>query len=148
MKLVYKTGLWIVCLLMCISQWNCAKENDKYIYVHDNNLISQMICKATQSSGEFRGEIYEFNKDGVMMKDKFSQKDIEGGYGLILFPISKSLEKDIDLSSVILRATVTYDELITPTLSGRHDISGEGMIITVSSGEGTKRQYRIRGYFE
>lgn len=147
-KIKHKAGIWILGLLICISQWNCAKENEEYIYVHDSNLITQMICKASQNSGEFRGEVYEFNKDGVMMKDKFRQKDVEGGYGLILFPISKSLEKDIDLSSIILRATVTYDEIITPTLSGRHDISGEGMIITVSSGEGTKRQYRIRGYFE
>lgn len=148
MKLMYKTGLWILGILMSISQWNCAKENQEFIYVHDSNLISQMICKASQSSGEFRAEIYEFNKDGNMMKGNFTQKDVEGGYGLILFPISKSLEKDVDLSNIILKATVTYDEVISPSLSGRHNITGEGIIITVKSGEGTSRQYRVRGYFE
>jgi hypothetical protein len=148
MKRIYKTGIWILFILISISQWNCAKENEEFIYTHDTNLITQMVCKASQSSGEFRAEIYEFNKDGVMVEEGFTQQDVEGGYGLILFPISKSMENDVDLKNMILRATVTYDVIITPTLSGRHDISGEGMIITVESGEKTKRQYRVRGYFE
>jgi len=38
--------------------------------------------------------------------------------------------------------------IITPTLTGKKDISGEGLIITVTSGEKTKRQYRVRGFFE
>lgn len=126
----------------------CAKENEEYIFVHDNNLISQMVCKASHGSSEFRGEIHEFNKEGELMEGSFTKEDVEGGYGLILFAISKSLEDDVDLSNIYLRATVTYDEFITPSLSGRHDITGEGFIIKVKSGIGTERHYRVRGYYE
>lgn len=126
----------------------CAKENEEYIYVHDNNLITQLISKGSHSGGEFRGVIHEYNKDGMRMTNDFTFEDVEGGFGLILIPVSKSLQNDVDLANVYLRATVKYDAIITPSLSGRHDITNEGIIITVKSGERTKRQYRIRGYYE
>ncbi|WP_033563061.1 hypothetical protein [Sphingobacterium sp. SYP-B4668] len=148
MKLVHIMNPWLLGLLIAFVFGSCAKENEEFIFVHDSNLITQMIGKASHSGGEFRGEIYEFNKAGEMMEAGFKQEDVEGGYGLILFPISATLQDDVDLSKIYLRATVTYDEIITPSLSGRHDISGDGMIITVTSGERTKRQYRVRGYFE
>lgn len=133
---------------MAISMWSCADVNEEYVFVHDTNTISQMICKASHSAGEFRGEITEFNKDGDIVEGEFTQEDVEGGYGLILFAIPKSLEEDVDLTSVYLVATVTFDEIITPSLSGKHDITGEGIIITVTSDVGTKRQYRVRGFYE
>ncbi len=148
MKTIYKIGILISSLLTIILLSNCAEEDEEYIYTHDTNTISQMVCKASHSGSEFQGEIYEFTKDGVMIEDDFTQQDVEGGYGLILFPISKSLEKDVSLSNIYLRATLTYDEIITPSLSGRHDITGEGIIITVKSGTGTTRKYRVRGYYE
>lgn len=131
-------------LLFCA----CAKENEEYIFIHENNLITQLVCSASHSSGEFRGEIHEYNKEGERMEGNFTLEDVQDGYGLILVPISKTLENDVDLTNIYLRATVTYDAIISPSLSGRHDISGEGLIITVTSGENTKRQYRIRGYYE
>lgn len=148
MKLLHKTRAWLLGLLITAMLGSCGKENEEFIFVHDSNLISQMICQTSHTGGEFRGEIYEFNKDGELMEPGFAQEDVEGGYGLILFPISATLQNDVDLTSIYLKATVTYDEFITPSLSGRHDISGDGMIITVTSGERTKRQYRVRGYFE
>lgn len=148
MRTIYKIGILVLSISMAITLCNCADENDDYIFVHDTNTISQMICKASHSGSEFRGEIYEYNKDGEMIEGTFTQQDIEGGYGLILFVISKSLENDVDLSNIYLAATVTYDEFITPSLSGRHDITGDGIIITVKSGVGTTRQYRVRGYYE
>ena len=126
----------------------CAKENEEFIFIHDNNLITQLVCKPSQTGGEYRGQIYEYDKNGVMMEDKFTLEDVADGYGLILVPISKTLEKDVDITNIYLRATVTFDAMITPSLSGRHDISGDGIIVTVKSGERTKRQYRIRGYYE
>ena len=65
-----------------------------------------------------------------------------------MLSIPESLRKDVDLTKVYLRATVTYDEMITPSLLGYHDISGDGIIITVKSGTGTTRQYRVRGVYE
>lgn len=148
MKIATKIGIMIVTALTTISMWNCADENKEYIFTHDTNTISQMICKASHNGGEFIGEITEFNKDEEIVEGSFSQEDVEGGYGLILFAIPKTLENDVDLTSVYLMATVTYDEIITPSLSGKHDITGDGIIINVTSGVGTKRQYRVRGFYE
>ena len=148
MKTIYKIAIWLLSLVMIISLSNCASEDEEYIFVHDTNTISQMVCKASHSGSEFIGEIYEFTKDGVQVEANFTQKEIEGGYGLILFPISQSLEKDVDLTNIYLKATLTYDEFVTPSLSGRHNITGEGIIISVKSGVGTTRKYRVRGYYE
>jgi hypothetical protein len=148
MKLLNILKPWLLGTIMTMIMGSCAKENEAFVFVHDSNLISQMIGKASHSGGEFRGEIYEYNKDGQLMEAGFTQEEVEGGYGLILFPISSTLQNDVDLTRIYLKATVTYDEMISPSLSGRHDISGDGMIIMVKSGENTKRQYRVRGYFE
>lgn len=148
MKNFHKVLFVFTIIIGSILFQNCAKENEDYIFKHESNLISQMVLKASQTSGEYQGEIHEFDKDGNMMDGAFTQEDVEGGYGLILFPISKSLENDVNITHVYLRATITYDAMITPTLSGIQDISGDGIIITVTSGEKTKRQYRVRGYYE
>lgn len=146
MKRLNKIGILILNISMAVLLWSCTDADNEFI--HDTNLISQMVCKASHSGSEFRGTIYEYNKDQELMTGDFTQKDVEGGYGLILFAISKSLSDDVDLSDIYLRATVTYDEFITPSLSGKHDITGDGIIITVKSGVGTTRQYRVRGYYE
>lgn len=148
MKTIVKIAILMFTVSMTIALWSCADTNDDYIFVHDTNTISQMTCKSSHSAGEFRGEITEFNKEEEIVATPFTQEDVEGGYGLILFAIPQSLKKDVDLTNVYLIATVTYDEFITPSLSGRHDITGDGIIITVKSGVGTTRQYRVRGYYE
>lgn len=143
-----KNKIWILILATSIIMWNCADVNEDYVFVHDFNTISQLICKASHTAGEFRGEITEFDINGDIVEGNFTQEEIEGGYGLILFAIPKSLENDIDLTNVYLMATVSYDVFISPSLSGRHDITGDGIIITAKSGVGTTRQYRIRGFYE
>lgn len=147
MKAILKTKLWIFStLIIVILLLSCAKADEEF--VHKTNTISQMICKATDRGGEFRGAIYEYNKNDELMTGDFTQEDVEGGYGLIIFTIPQSLENDVDLTNIYLTATLTYDEFITPSLSGRHDITGDGIIITVKSGVGTTRRYRVRGYYE
>lgn len=147
MKIINKIGVWMLSVFaVTVLLQSCAEADDEF--VHSKTTISQMICKASHGSGEFRGEIYEYNKNDELMSDEFTQEDIEGGYGLILFAIPKSLEGDVDLTSIYLVATVTYDEFITPSLSGKHDITGDGIIITIKSGVGTTRRYRVRGYYE
>jgi hypothetical protein len=146
MKNIYKTGLNVLSIAMMTFILGCTKPDAEF--VHSKNTISQMICKAIHGGGEYRGEIYEYNKAGDLMSGEFTQADIEGGYGLIIFKISKSLEKEVNLANIYLVATVTFDEFITPSLSGRHDITGDGIIITVTSGVGTTRQYRVRGEYE
>ena len=146
MKTILNIKISIISICVFCFAWGCTEADSEF--VHDDNLISQMVCKASHGSSEFLGEIYEYNKDGVLMSGSFTQADVEGGYGLIIFTISKSLEDDVDLTNIYLTATITYDEFISPTLSGKHDITGDGIIITVTSGVGTTRQYRVRGYYE
>ena len=124
----------------------CAEADPEF--VHRTNTISQMVCRTSPAGTDYPGTIYEYDKDENLVTGAFTQQDVEGGYGLILFPISLSLQNDVDLANIYLRATVTYDEIITPSLSGTHDITGDGVIITVTSGVGTTRQYRVRGYYE
>ncbi|MDR1681289.1 MAG: hypothetical protein LBS12_05855 [Prevotellaceae bacterium] len=146
MKTIKKTALLIGCLFMVVSLWNCAKADPEFI--HPTNTISQMTCQAAHTAGQFLGDIYEYNSNSELVTGAFTQADVEGGYGLIVFAIPLSQQNDIDLTRVYLKATVTWDEIITPSLSGRHNITGEGIIITVTSGVGTTRQYRIRGSYE
>ena len=124
----------------------CAEADKEF--VHDSNTISQMICKAVHGGSEFRGEIYEYDRNGQEVTGEFTQQDVEGGYGIILFEVLQTLQDDVDLTNIYLVATLTWDQFITPSLSGRHDITGDGIIITVKSGVGTTRQYRVRGYYE
>ena len=147
MKIIRKIGVLLLSISLVALLWNCSSQDDEFI--HNSNMISQMVCKASNGGSEYLGKIYEYDKDGNLMSGSFTQEKVEGGYGLILFPISKSLKADVDLTTVFLNATVSYDEIITPSLSGKHDISGEeGIIVTVKSGVGTTRKYRIRGYYE
>jgi len=145
MKLIKKIGI-ILSLSMLITLWNC-EEADKE-FVHDSNTISQMICRASHGSSEFRGTIYEFDKNENPVTGEFTQEQVEGGYGMIVFEISQSLQEDVDLSNIFLVATLSWDQSITPSLSGKHDITGDGIIITVKSGVGTTRSYRVRGYYQ
>jgi hypothetical protein len=133
-------------LLMAVVLWNCAEADPEF--VHNTNTISQMVCRTTPAGGDNLGTIYEYDKNGDLVTGEFTQEDVEGGYGLVLFSVSISLQADVDLTNIYLRATVTYDEFITPSLSGTHDITGDGIVITVKSGIGTTRQYRVRGYYE
>ena len=126
--------------------WNCA-ESDKE-FVHDSNTIAKLVCKATHESTPFEGVITEYNKSGSSVDDEFEQKDIEGGYGMINIEIPDRFRNEIDLQSVYLYATLSWDQSITPSLSGQHDITGDGIVVTVKSGVGTKRNYRIKGFYE
>jgi len=145
MKIVNKIGI-ILSVSLTILLGNCAKADKEFI--HDSNIISQMECSATHGGSSFLGEIHEFDKNGNEMTGDFTQQEVEGGYGLILFQISQSLQDDVDLTNIYLVATLKWDQSITPSLSGRHDITGDGIIITVKSGVGTTRQYRVRGLYQ
>jgi hypothetical protein len=135
----------IISVFMSVMLWSCAEADQEF--VHDSNIITQMICRASHGSSEFRGEIFEFDKNGDELPGGFTQEQAEGGVGLIIFKVSKNLAEDVNLSNIYLIATLTWDQFITPSLSGRHDITGEGIIITVRSGVGTTRQYRVRGEY-
>lgn len=146
MKTINKIGTLLLCLSIAFLAWSCAEAEEEF--VHSSNVIKNISCQATQGGSQFVGVIHEYDKDGNLVEAPFTQEDVEGGYGLVLFAVSKSLSDEVDLTNVYLTAGLEYDQMITPSLSGKHDISGEGMTIEVKSGVGTVRYYRLRGYYE
>ena len=145
MKTINKTVI-LLSVAISLLMWNCTEADKEF--VHDSNIIDKLICKATKDGTEFTGVITEYDKNGDIVTYEFEQKDIEGGYGSVIFEIPDVYTNELDLENVYIVASVSWDQSITPSLSGRHDITGDGIVITVKSGKGTKRNYRIRGYYE
>ena len=146
MKSFNKT-IVILSVIMNAMFWGCAEADKEF--VHDSNAITKLACRASHESTAFEGVIIEYDKSGnPVLKADFEQKDIDGGYGIIDIEIPERYSKEIDLENVYLYATLSWDQSITPSLSGKHNIAGEGIVVTVKSGVGTKRNYRIRGYYE
>ena len=142
MKNLKSKIVFLFALLLC----GCA-ESDKE-FVHDSNTIAKIVCRATHDSTPFEGVIYEYDRSETLVTDEFEQKDVEGGYGIVHIEIPERFVNEIDLQNVYLYAILSWDQSISPSLSGRHDITGEGIVVTVRSGVGTKRNYRIMGFYE
>lgn len=138
----------------------CEKADPEF--VHSNNFISNMVLMPVRTAGgdQITGKIYEYDKDGNLLP-YFDSTKVEnipdeawGGSGVIVFTIAPEDRNKIDLTSVFLRATLTWDEVITPSLTyKRHNIlvdeeHPEGMVIAVTSGTGAVRKYRIMGIYE
>ena len=140
----YKIRLILVVAIM-FALYGCPKADEEF--VHESNTISSIICRGKVLGTEVEGIIHEFDKNGVEITGVFTQEEVEGGSGLIIFSVPAIWNDEIDLTSVMLMARLTWDQIITPSLMGRHDITGEGIIISVKSGAGTIRQYRIRGEY-
>ena len=118
-------------------------------FVHTDNTISDLYCvSATLSTQQVSGVIYEYDVDGDLMVDDYTFEDIQGGYGLIICTVPASQSDFIDITNCKLKANVGLDAFVTPALTGLHDISGDGIIVTVEQrSAGTSRSYRIRGEY-
>lgn len=153
MKILKFNILILTLVLLGFGLSGCEKAADNFI--HTDNLISAMVCEnaRTNDAKSIVGKIYEYSKDGVLLDDGFTAEDATGGSGVIVFRVPAEDRKAFDLTSVYLRATLTWDEFVTPSLSGLHNIlvtdeNPEGMVIAVTSGIGTVRKYRIMGIYE
>ena len=132
-------------------------------FVHSNNFISGMELNTERTSGggtRIMGQIYEYDKNGNLLP-YFDSSKVEnipdeawGGSGVIAFIVPPEDRNKVDLTGVFLRATLVWDEVITPSLTyKRHNIlvddeHPDGMVIAVTSGTGTVRKYRIMGIYE
>lgn len=139
----------------------CEKADPEF--VHKNNFISGMELNTERVNGggiRIMGKIYEYDKNGNLLPSFDSSKvenipdEAWGGSGVIIFTVDPENRNDVDLTSVFLRATLTWDEVITPSLTyKRHNIlvdeeHPEGMVVAVTSGTGEVRKYRIMGTYE
>jgi len=148
---------FIVMAMLSLVFIGCEKADPEF--VHTDNFISAMTCenfsdKTNPNYKSIDGVIYEYDKDGNLLSGDFTREQAEGGSGVIAFIVSPEDRKVFDLTSVFLRATLTWDEVITPSLTyKRHNIlvdeeHPDGMVIAVKSGVGTVRKYRIMGIYE
>lgn len=147
MKKIIKSTL--TALLACIMAGafsGCHDADPEF--VHTDNLIKQLFMSTTLQGTQHAFTIDEYDADGNKVDGNVTAEMVEGGYGMahIEFPLSQFDE--IDLTKVYLSAHVSYDVIITPGLSGTHDISGDGIVVYVKGGNGKFRAYRIYGDFE
>lgn len=146
MKNIFKTVLIAMVLLVFAGAFSGCHEADPE-FVHTDNLITALYMSTTLQGTQYSFTIDEYNADGQLVTENITPESVAGGYGIahIEFPVSQM--EEIDLTKVYLAANVTYDVIIKPGLSGTHDISGEGIVVTATGGDGKARKYRIYGNF-
>ena len=141
-------------LVLILGLSACEKANPDFS--HDNNLLSTVNIKTTPGAEGIPGQISEYNAAGQLVPaDQVTVKSVEGGYGIVLFELDPSLRGVYDPERCYLGASLTFDEIIRPGLGGIKNICNrnsegvaQGIDITVTSGIGTVRPYKIIGYFE
>lgn len=152
MKLA-KLYMWAVAAVSLMAGASSCSEADPE-FVHTDNFISAMVCMngRTNDAATIDGIIYEYDKDGNMLQPGFTAEEAAGGSGVVIFYVSQHDRNDFDLRRVYLRANLTWDEMITPSLSGLQNIHPDdfpdGMVIGVKSGVNKVRKYRIMGLYE
>lgn len=116
-------------------------------FVHTDNLITALYMSTSLQGTQYSFTIDEYNAQGELVTENITPESVAGGYGIahIEFPVTQM--EEIDLTKVFLAANVTYDVIIKPGLQGAHDITGEGIVVTATGGDGKARKYRIYGKF-
>ena len=149
-----KSNILVLFLSLVVLGLTGCKEADEN-FIHTDNLIHAMEIHDTRllSQKSIAGTIYEYDKLGNLISEGFTAEEAEGGSGVVVFVVGPTDRNDFDLTNIFITATLTYDEVITPTLVGRHNIlvddeHPDGMVVAVTSGIGTVRKYRIMGIYE
>lgn len=106
----------------------CQKADEEFLHA-DNTISSVLLLPAISSVST--------TISGVINQET----------GEILFAIPKNLRSSIDITSVKVRATVSYDVVITPSLSGIKDLSEAYPITVTATQTGESRNYTLRAYY-
>lgn len=153
MKVLKSNIIVLFISLIALGLTGCKDADPNF--VHTDNFIHAMVCENTRENDakSITGTIYEYDKHGSLLGDEFTAEDAEGGSGVVVFVVSAEDKNSFDLTQVYLRATLKFDAMVTPGLSGRKNIlvddeNPEGMVIAITSGIGTVRKYRIMGIYE
>lgn len=108
--------------------FSCQKPDSEFLH-SDNTISSVLLLPAISTvSTTISGEINQET-------------------GEILFAIPKNLRSSIDITKVKVRATVSYDVVITPSLSGIKDLSEEYPITVTATQTGESKNYTLRAYY-
>lgn len=111
-----------------ILTFSCQKPDLEFLH-SDNTISSILLLPAVSTvSTTISGEINQET-------------------GEILFAIPKNLRSSIDITSVKVRATVGFDVVVTPSLSGIKDLSEEYPITVTATQTGESKNYTLRAYY-
>lgn len=111
-----------------VVTFSCQKPDSEFLH-SDNTISSVLLLPAVSTvSTTISGEINQET-------------------GEILFAIPKNLRSSIDITKVKVRATVSYDVVITPSLSGIKDLSEEYPITVTATQTGESKNYTLRAYY-
>lgn len=148
MKNKIKLTLKAAAVLLVTSVFGACHEADPE-FAHNDNLIHQLsMMKSAQQDNPIYFIITEYDSDGNEVTGDITPEKVAGGYGMACVHVPFNLYDEVDLHKVYLSAQVTYDAIITPGLTGLHDITGEGIVVSVRAGNGKSRKYRIYGQFD
>ena len=108
--------------------FSCQKPDSEFL--HDDNTIRSILLLPAMStvSTTITGEINQET-------------------GEILFAIPKTLRSSIDITQVKVRATVGYDVVVTPSLSGIKNLEEEYPITVTATQTGESKNYTLRAYY-
>ncbi len=117
-------------LVASTSLLACGEVGDEYL--HADNTISAIQAQPFNASASAQPV----------------QGTINDETGEILIAIPKTQMSYYDLTEIILRATVGYDAVITPSLSGIKDLSSPYSITVEATQTGEKKSYTIQAYYD
>lgn len=148
MKKILKSIVLPAVMLFMSASFSACHDADPE-FAHDDNIIHRLsMMKATQQDSPLYFEIEEYDAAGNLVTGEITPEKVAGGYGMACLNVPFNLYDEVDLTQVYLTAEVTYDAIITPGLTGLHDISGDGIVVSVRAGNGKFRKYRIYGQFQ
>ena len=154
MKLFKYIAASAIAAFFCLAISSCAETGSEF--EHDSNLLKTVSIKTNPGADGIAGEIIEYDAQGqVVPADQVTLESVAGGHGVVLFELSPLLRGVYDPERCYLGASLTFDQIIRPGLNGIKNITNrdaagvaQGIDITVTSGIGTVRPYKIIGYFQ
>ncbi|MCM1449801.1 MAG: hypothetical protein NC082_05625 [Clostridiales bacterium] len=155
MKYLKYNFIMLVVAILSIGLSGCSDADP--IYVHSDNIITSAACYAGRfsDSPKILADIIEYDKDGNELPEGFTPEQAAGGSGAIVFIVPLDQYSKFDLTNVFVNITgIPYDAVVYPSLTySRHNIlvdeeHPEGLVISVQSGTGSVRKYRIMGIYE
>ncbi len=125
-----RTIIYLLMMVMTVGGVvSCAEADSNYFHT-DNTISSIWISPADNSSRIIYGDI-DYPEEGFIT---FTIPRSERPY----FP---------DLTSLKIKAVVTYDAMITPSLLGIKDLSSDFVITVTAKMTGETRQYILRAEY-
>ena len=118
----------LIAAAVSMLTFSCQKPDSEFL--HADNTISSILLLPAESTVS------------TTITGTINQET-----GEILFAIPKNLRSSIDITKVKVRATVGYDVVITPSLSGIKNLEEAYPITVTATQTGESKDYTLRAYY-